>query len=62
MGNGLEKDSASFQNVQLVDSNGQGYILPVGSVYVDANNKKCYQASTFLDNMFYYGGPGDCTD
>ncbi|TVU08481.1 hypothetical protein EJB05_41886 [Eragrostis curvula] len=64
MGNGQwpGKNSASFQNVQLVDTNGQGYAPPVWTLNVYANNKKCYQASTFLDDMFYYGGPGGCVN
>ncbi|TVU08628.1 hypothetical protein EJB05_42037, partial [Eragrostis curvula] len=64
MGNGHwpGKNSASFQNVQLVDTNGQGYTPSVWTLEVYANNKKCYQASTFLDDMFYYGGPGGCVN
>ncbi|CAN6163145.1 unnamed protein product [Urochloa humidicola] len=64
MGNGQwpGKNSASFQNVQLVDSSGQGYALPDWALSVFASNKKCYQVSTFFDRMFYYGGPGGCTD
>ncbi|TVT96990.1 hypothetical protein EJB05_57774 [Eragrostis curvula] len=56
------KNSASFGNVQLVDTNGQGYAPPVWSLGVYAKYKKCYQASTFLDDMFYYGGPGGCVN
>ncbi|TVU08499.1 hypothetical protein EJB05_41904 [Eragrostis curvula] len=64
MGNGQwpGKNSASFQNVQLVGTNGQGYVPPVWTLDVYADNKKCYQASTFLDDMFYYGGPGGCVN
>lgn len=62
MGNGLEKNSATFQNVQLVDSSGQGYAAPAWALQVFASNKKCYQASPFFDSMFYYEGPGGCTD
>nr|TKW20276.1 hypothetical protein SEVIR_4G075800v2 [Setaria viridis] len=25
------------------------------------SHKQCYQVSPFLDGMFYYGGPGNCT-
>ncbi|OEL26828.1 hypothetical protein BAE44_0012153, partial [Dichanthelium oligosanthes] len=32
-----------------------------GKNSVFASNEKCYQASTFFDSMFYYGGPGGCT-
>ncbi|KAL6603669.1 hypothetical protein ACP70R_044030 [Stipagrostis hirtigluma subsp. patula] len=64
MGNGQwpGKYSASFQNVQLVDSNGQGYDTPAWSLRVYSTNTKCYQASPFFDSMFYYGGPGGCTN
>ncbi|NP_001105157.1 embryo-sac basal-endosperm-layer embryo-surrounding-region 2 precursor [Zea mays] len=64
MGNGQwpGKNSASVQNVQFVDSTGQGYALPAWALHVSISNKKCYQVSTFFDSMFYYGGPGGCTD
>ncbi|TVU08473.1 hypothetical protein EJB05_41878, partial [Eragrostis curvula] len=64
MGNGQwpGKNSASFENVKLVDTSGQGYAPLAWTLRVYANNKKCYQASTFLDDMFYYGGPGGCVN
>lgn len=64
MGNGQwpGKNSASIQDIQLVDTDGRGYAVPAWAVKVDATNKKCYQASPFMDSMFYYGGPGGCTD
>lgn len=64
MGNGQwpGKNSASVRNVQFVDSSGQGYAVPAWALRVFASNTKCYQASTFFDSMFYYGGPGGCTD
>ncbi|KAJ1260515.1 hypothetical protein BS78_10G238200 [Paspalum vaginatum] len=52
----------SVQNVQLVDSTGQGHAPPAWALRVFASHKKCYQASPFFDSMFYYGGPGGCTD
>jgi hypothetical protein len=63
MGNGQwpGKNSASFQNVQFVDSSGHEYALPSWALSVFAD-KKCYQASPFFNNMFYYGGPGGCTN
>jgi hypothetical protein len=64
MGNGQwpGKNSASFQNVQFVDSSGHETALPAWALRVITSDKKCYQASPFFDNMFYYGGPGGCTD
>jgi hypothetical protein len=49
MGNGQwhGKNSASFQNVQFVDSSGHGYALPAWALSVFAD-KKCYQVSPFL--------------
>lgn len=65
MGNGQwpGKNSASFQDVQFVDSDGHGYIPPPwpAGVHPDVSHKKCYQVSVFTNDMFYYGGPG-CTD
>ncbi|EAZ02032.1 hypothetical protein OsI_24064 [Oryza sativa Indica Group] len=65
MGNGQfpGKMSASFQNVMYVDTDGQPYPPPVwpAGLEVYASNTKCYQASIFEDNMFYYVGPGSCT-
>ncbi|KAL5205506.1 hypothetical protein ABZP36_033715 [Zizania latifolia] len=55
--------SATVQNIQLVNTDGQGYSEPVWPVALDVftSNTKCYQASPFANNMFYYGGPGGCT-
>lgn len=64
MGNGKwpGKNSASFQNVQFVDTSGKGYAVPAWSLSVFSSNKNCYQTSTFFNSMFYYGGPGGCTN
>jgi len=64
MGNGQwpGKNSASIQNIQFVDTDGRGYAVPAWALKVDSGNKKCYQASPFINSMFYYGGPGGCTN
>ncbi|KAM0918149.1 hypothetical protein ACQ4PT_008792 [Festuca glaucescens] len=65
MGNGHwpKQNAASVRDVRYVDSSGQGYGIdpwPVGlRAYV--SHKKCYDVSYFLNEMFYYGGPGGCT-
>ena len=55
------KNSASFQNVQLVDTDGHGSSPPAWALRTRATNKECYQLSTFVDGMVYYGGPGGCS-
>lgn len=57
------KNSASFQDVQFVDSDGHGYLPPPwpAGVHPEVSHTKCYQGSVFSNDMFYYGGPG-CTD
>ncbi|OEL34781.1 hypothetical protein BAE44_0004200, partial [Dichanthelium oligosanthes] len=35
---------------------------PGKSSAIDSDRKKCYQASPFMNSMFYYGGPGGCTN
>ncbi|TVU08310.1 hypothetical protein EJB05_41710, partial [Eragrostis curvula] len=66
MGNGQwpGENSASFQDIQFVDSNGSGYAPAPwpGGVHSDVTHKKCYQISVFTNGMFHYGGPGGCTD
>ena len=38
-------------------------MFPIGlTIFTIATHKKCYQASIFQDDMFYYGGPGGCTN
>ena len=65
MGNGHwpKQNAASVRDVRYVDSSGQGHVIdpwPVGlRTYV--SHKKCYDVGYFLDEMFYYGGPGGCT-
>uniref|UniRef100_A0A0D9XQR6 Neprosin PEP catalytic domain-containing protein n=1 Tax=Leersia perrieri TaxID=77586 RepID=A0A0D9XQR6_9ORYZ len=58
-----KKGSASVQNIQFLDKDGQEYIpqFPVDIRDIVTHNK-CYETSTFSDDMFYYGGPGDCTE
>ncbi|OEL14664.1 hypothetical protein BAE44_0024317 [Dichanthelium oligosanthes] len=62
MGNGQwpGKSSASIQDIQFVDTSGQGYAVPAWALKGYSNKKECYQASPFMNNMFYYGGPGGC--
>ncbi|TVU17364.1 hypothetical protein EJB05_33393, partial [Eragrostis curvula] len=66
MGNGQwpGKNSATFQDIQFVDINGNGYAPPPwpAGVSSDVTHKQCYQVSVFTNDMFYYGGPGGCTD
>jgi hypothetical protein len=64
MGNGQwpGKNSASFEDIQFVDSNGSGYAAAPADVHFDVSHKKCYDVSVFTNNMFQYGGPGGCTD
>ncbi|XP_047085402.1 uncharacterized protein LOC124696769 [Lolium rigidum] len=68
MGNGQwprSNSAASFQNVQYVDFNGQGYDPPGYSLHAIETHRKCYQTGVFQlrvqGNMFHYGGPGGCT-
>lgn len=58
------KESATVQNVLYADTSGQPYDPPswLPGLEVFVSNKNCYQASELVDNMFYYGGPGGCTD
>ncbi|TVU08394.1 hypothetical protein EJB05_41798, partial [Eragrostis curvula] len=66
MGNGQwpGKNSATFEDIQFVDIDGHGSVPPPwpAGVYSDVTHKKCYQVSVFTNGMFYYGGPGGCTD
>ena len=66
MGNGKwpGANSATYQDVQYVSGDGQGYAPPPwpGGVHADVTHKNCYQLSPFTNNMFYYGGPGGCSD
>ena len=65
MGNGHwpKQNAASVRDVRYVDSSGRSYGIdpwPVGLLaYV--SHKKCYDVGYFLNEMFYYGGPGGCT-
>ncbi|CAM0874953.1 unnamed protein product [Alopecurus aequalis] len=68
MGNGQwpgSNSAASFQHVQYVDVNGQGYDPPGDSLHTIESHRKCYQTGVFRfevqGNMFSYGGPGGCT-
>lgn len=69
MGNGQWPRSnsvASFRHVQYVDMNGHGYDPPMGSLRAIETHKNCYRTGVFKlqveGNMFYYGGPGGCTN
>jgi len=66
MGNGKwpGANSATYQDVQYVSGDGQGYAPPPwpGGVHADVTHKNCYQLSPFTNNMFFYGGPGGCID
>uniref|UniRef100_A0ACD6ALF9 Uncharacterized protein n=1 Tax=Avena sativa TaxID=4498 RepID=A0ACD6ALF9_AVESA len=65
MGNGHwpKQHAASVRDVRYVDASGTSYGIdpwPLGlRAYV--SHKKCYDVSYFLNEMFYYGGPGGCT-
>ena len=65
MGNGQwpGKSSASIRDVKYVDPSGEGYKPAPWPAGLNSwvSHKQCYQVSPFLDDMFYYGGPGGCT-
>lgn len=67
MGNGQwpGNNSASVRDVKYVDTNGQGYEPAPWpselSLRVMETHKNCYRVGPFVDDMFYYGGPGGCT-
>ena len=63
MGNGQwpGASSATFQDVQYINGDGQGY-APSPWPHSDVSHKNCYQIGAFTNGMFSYGGPGGCTD
>ncbi|XP_047079194.1 uncharacterized protein LOC124689766 [Lolium rigidum] len=63
MGNGNWPggDSASFQDVQYVDTDGNGH-LPKSNVHSRITDTGCYNVSEFVTDRFTYGGPGGCTN
>jgi hypothetical protein len=62
MGNGHLPggDSASFQDVQYVNTDGH-VSLPKPVVHSRVTDTECYQVSELVNDQFYYGGPGGCT-
>jgi hypothetical protein len=64
MGNGNWPggDSASFQDVQYVDTDGNGHLLKPNDVHSRITDTGCYNVSEFMTDKFHYGGPGGCTN
>ena len=61
MGNGNwpGEDSASFQGLQYLNTNGNGH-LPKPIVYSRVTDTGCYKVSEYMTDRFHYGGPGGC--
>ncbi|XP_037445357.1 uncharacterized protein LOC119314777 [Triticum dicoccoides] len=65
MGNGHwpGQDSATFHDVQYVNSDGRGYPpVPAPGLQSRETHKDCYRVSKFMTDKFSYGGPGGCTN
>jgi|UniRef100_A0A0E0J066 hypothetical protein len=62
MGNGQKKVQPLYKTFNLLIKMDKD-MFPIGlTIFTIATHKKCYQASIFQDDMFYYGGPGGCTN
>uniref|UniRef100_A0ACD5ZBS8 Uncharacterized protein n=2 Tax=Avena sativa TaxID=4498 RepID=A0ACD5ZBS8_AVESA len=63
MGNGNwpGENSASFQDVQYVNTDGNVHLPKPIEVHPRETNTGCYKVSEFMADRFQYGGPGGCT-
>lgn len=64
MGNGqwARRESATVRNVQYVDTVVQVMTPPTwpAGLHIVETHRNCYPATTFVDGIFHYGGPGGC--